>query len=84
MNIEELRKKRSFGEVMWCSAADKNYKYDDVIFRMSNGRDREIFYITADGQMHFSPEFSPCEQAKAFQMAINMLSQQAIFPIIVE
>jgi hypothetical protein len=62
--------------------AFENGKPDDyVLLHLGDGRGHDVLAITADGQMHFAPGYTPTQQAEAFRQAINMLSQRAVFPL---
>ncbi len=64
---------------VWAAKTDDP---DDAVFLfMTNGRGNDIMAITADGQMHFAPGYTPSQQAEAFRQAMNMASQRAVFPL---
>ena len=44
---------------------------DSQVFKLGNGRGDTILCITASGEMHFSPHFTPTEQAEAFRQAMS-------------
>lgn len=63
--------------------AYKDGKPDDwVILLLADGRGHDILAVTADGQMHFAPGYTPSQQAEAFRQAMNMASQLAVFPLV--
>lgn len=50
------------------------------VLEVSNGRGLAVMRVFADGRMEFNPDFEPSEQARAFQTALMMASQRAIWP----
>lgn len=46
---------------------------------VGNGRGKWVICIHYSGRMEFNPEYEPTEQARAFAMAMNVISGRAIF-----
>jgi hypothetical protein len=53
-----------------------------VVLLLASGRGHDILAITADGQMHFAPGYTPNQQAEAFRQAMNIASQHCVFPLV--
>ena len=70
--------------VMHIIAANPGDPGDKIVLFIGNGRGKDVLAITADGQMHFAPGYSPTQQAEAFRQAVNMMAQRAIFPLLPE
>lgn len=57
-----------------------NQPTDGKVLRIGDGRGHEVMYLTSSNQLHFSPDFEPTEQARAFMTAMNLLLRKNIFP----
>lgn len=67
--------------VLFAASPSVNDPDDSVVLYITNGRGKEVLWVTADGGMHFAPGFTADEHARCFMQAINMATQRAIFPL---